>query len=339
MGILQSDLLLRTALELILRDVRENPWLIEDIFSDLIEDPLLAEAYGQKEIDQIKEWVKNNKIDVYMKLRSSNQDYPCVTIAMANSDENLREAVLADTDGGRTVDLEPSRINKPIPYVVKPVVPISFDPSTGTLEFGQEVDLRTVAPGMMVVNPDTGAGYIIDNLTSNNGVVLLDASDLDASRVGIVPKNRKWRARLEASTFTESFSIGVHVSSDPLHLIWLHSIIVYGLLRYKETLLEARNFQLSTFSSSDMSRNQAFDAAGDNVFSRYIRIQGLTEHTWLKSPKRFIESTALEYDGIKAHTDVDTPEEVVHPDPRLKDGWSTIKSSLKQSKRKIARRN
>jgi len=65
---------------------------------------------------------------------------------------------------------------------------------------------------------------------------------------------------------------------------------MYGLLRYREGALESRNFQLSNLESTDMVRNDAFQNIGENVYSRFISISGQVENTWIKAPKRIIES-------------------------------------------------
>jgi len=68
---------------------------------------------------------------------------------------------------------------------------------------------------------------------------------------------------------------------------------MYGLLRYREGGLESRNFQLSNIETSDMVRNEAFQNIGENVYSRFITITGQVENTWVKAPKRIVESVNL----------------------------------------------
>ena len=51
-GIFQGDLIIKTAVELAIDDMRKNPWVIEDVFSSLVENPILKQKYGLKEILQ-----------------------------------------------------------------------------------------------------------------------------------------------------------------------------------------------------------------------------------------------------------------------------------------------
>ena len=69
--------------------------------------------------------------------------------------------------------------------------------------------------------------------------------------------------------------------------------MMYGLLRYREGVLESRNFQLSNIETSDMVRNANFESIGENVYSRFITITGQVENTWVKAPKRIIESVNI----------------------------------------------
>ena len=42
-----------------------------------------------------------------------------------------------------------------------------------------------------------------------------------------------------------------------------------------------------------MVRNQNWESIGENVYSRFITISGQVENTWVKAPKRIIESINL----------------------------------------------
>jgi hypothetical protein len=75
--------------------------------------------------------------------------------------------------------------------------------------------------------------------------------------------------------------------------------MMYGLLRYREGLIESRNFQISTIQTTDMIRNDAFQNFGENVYSRFITITGQVENTWVKAPKRVIEAINI-VEGIDA---------------------------------------
>jgi hypothetical protein len=85
---------------------------------------------------------------------------------------------------------------------------------------------------------------------------------------------------MESASFRESYSIGVHVHGEPVRLTYLHSILVFILLRYREVLLEGRGFERTKIGSTEVSRNAFF--AQENVFTRYVSITGFVRQYWPK---------------------------------------------------------
>ena len=291
MSIWQGDVFFRRIIELTLNDIRENDWLLDDILSDFVLDPMLSGIYGQKEINNAKKWFQDNEISVFLPHRMDLEKMPCVTISIGSNSEDKSLARLADTTPFvETYDA--SDIGKTIQYVVEPFTIVSYEQATGFIEVPESVDLTIVEPGMVVVNPANGTGYVIVKKDAA-GVYIAEGTVLTAVQVGILPQYMIYRARREIATFQERITIGCHVHGDPNSLLWLYSIMMYGLLRYREGALESRNFQLSNIETSDMVRNQNWESIGENVYSRFITISGQVENTWVKAPKRIVESISL----------------------------------------------
>ena len=292
MAIFQSDMSIKMAIELGIQDIKDNPWLIDDMLGDAIQNPYLKDKYGQKQIDACKEWFKNNAIEIAMVERNDRDRYPLVTITLGTSSEKNDMKTLAE-QSTETIKLLPNEINKPIAYVVKPAM-ISYDPSTGDVSFPANTPgLSVVAPGMILVDPMTGNGYSIHNVT-NEGVIIEDSLALTAAKYAIVPQYQFYEARVGHTFFQESYNIGCHVVGDPQTLLWLHSIVLYALMRYREGLLEANGFAESNLSSSDLLPNNNFQGAGgETSWSRFITLTGQVENTWIKAPRRRIESVTL----------------------------------------------
>ena len=164
MSLFQGDTIIKTAIELAVEDIRKNPWIIQDIFSDFVDNPILNQKYGQKEIDRAKEWILNNKINFYMKNRLDNEEFPCITISMGNSEEDKSLATLGDN----TVcvdELDPSEINKPIQFIVKPFNIISYDSTTGLVTIPANTEgFQYVGVDMVAIDPDTGVGFKITDV-------------------------------------------------------------------------------------------------------------------------------------------------------------------------------
>jgi len=328
MALFQGDVIIKTAIELAIEDIKKDPWLIDDIFSDFINNPILKYKYGQKEINRAKEWVLNNKINFYMKYRVDNMDFPAISISMGNSNEDKSLATLAD-QSVCVEELDPCEINKPIAYIVKPFNVVSYDKNTGIVEAPEgTVGLEFVSKDMVAVDPETGNGFIINEKAGDNGFSIAAGSDLDVSQLAIVPKYQIYRARRERIISQESYNIGCHAHGDPSTLIFLFALTKYALLRYREGLLESNNFQLGTLQCTDMIKNEAFGS--DNVYSRFITLSGQVEEDWLKSPFRVWEAVDI-IDreegmdpgiGIKVCANEDIIE---GSDEAENDLWTTIK--------------
>jgi hypothetical protein len=314
-GIFQGDLIIKAAIELSIEDMRKNPWVIDDVFSSLIENPILKDRYGLKEVTKAREFIMNNDIPIYMKNRLDKQEFPCITISIGESREDDSLATLGDTSVCFE-DYMPMDIGKPIKFLVPPFNVVSYDKDTGIVEVPNDVEeYKYIDQGMIAVDPETGNGFIVNGKAGSNGFQIAAGSELSGGQLAIVPQYALYRARRERAISQEVYNIGCHVEGDPSTLIFLHSVVKYALYRYREGLLEYQNFQLSRLSSTDMIKNQAFDV--ENVYSRFIMLRGQVEESWVKSPKRFIEAIDLidrddsEYlkPGLKVLANEDAPPE------------------------------
>jgi hypothetical protein len=269
--------------------MRNNVWILNDVFSNLVSIPILNTEYGQKEIENAKDWFINNNIATVLRYRKDDQ-FPLITIGLGSSSEVNDMKSLGDLSPEVNI-LMPLDIGKPIPYIVRPFSPLAFDASTSVLTIPSEINLGSVTAGMILVNPSTGVGYVITNVGA--GTLTLDVSGVfSGSSYGIIPQFQFYKARRERSFFQESYQIGCHIHGDPAPLLWLDAIITYILLRYRESLLEARGFNLSSFSRGDLSPNPNYGLP-ETVYSRFISLTGMVENSWLKTPYRVIESVNL----------------------------------------------
>jgi hypothetical protein len=324
--IFAGDVIIAEAIRQGLEDMRKNLWILDDVFGSFIQEPALKNKYGQKEIDAAKDWFINNKIEVNLRYRNDKDHFPCVTIALGSSSEKEDMKHLGDLST-EVETLMPNQIGKPIPYIVKPFVPDSYNKTTGILTVPKSVKLSGVRAGQILVDPDTGNGYVIQDVVSD-GIKLEPDLKLTLKKAGIIPKYQFYRARREHTFFQESYSIGCHVHGDPAPLLWLHAIVLYTILRYRESLLEGRQFMQSSVSSSDLMQNPNFEGpGGENVFSRYITLTGQVENSWLKTPFRVVEAVEIGEEtidgirsGIKILSNLDSPDSLDTED----DIWTTI---------------
>jgi len=260
------------------------------MFSSFIENPILNKKYGWKEVARAKEFLLNNKINYYMKHRHDKMDFPCITIALGQSNEDKSLSTLGDVSTG-VIDYNPSEIDKPIPYIIKPTNLLSYDPLTGIIEIGPNENYIYIEENMSAVDPATGNGYTILGKAGDNGFEIAKDLTINFDQIAVVPQYLTYRARMEKIISQETYNIGCHVSGDPAQMIFLFSLVKYALLRYREGLFEQYRFDLGTISSSDMIKNDAFEA--DNIYSRFVQLSGQVEEYWVKTPFRKFETVDM----------------------------------------------
>jgi hypothetical protein len=147
---------------------------------------------------------------------------------------------------------------------------------------------------MILVNPDNGTGYSILEIVAE-GFRIEDSLDLDnVERLGVVPQFQYYTARREHTFFQETCQITCSAHGDPQTCLWLWTIALYSILRYRESMLEAQGFTQSTVASSPMDANSYYTTpGGEIVWNRSITLSGMVENSWIKSPRRIIENVAL----------------------------------------------
>jgi len=329
-GIFQGDIIIKTMLDLGIEDMRKNSWLIQHMLEDLAVSPYLREKYGQKQIDACKEWFANNQIDVYMRPRDDRDRTPCVTITMGPSSEKPEMKTEGDMSSFKKL-LYPNVVGKPIPYVIKPFMPTDYNDLTGALAVPDTVDLSLVAPGMILVNPVNGIGYIIQSIAAGQLFIGPNQS-VDASELGIVPKFQFYEARVEHTFFEETYQIDCHAHGDIQTVMWLWSIVMTGLLRYRQSLLEANGFAESVIRSGPPELNMEWSTeGGEKIYHRSIQLSGQVQNTWLMAPHRFIENVNLKklidcdtyVGGIQILSNSNSPP-FINPDNEL---WTTIEDT------------
>lgn len=326
----QTDVIITEMLQQGLEDIRQNPWLIDDVFSQFKTNPFLAKKYGEKEIQAAKDWFLSNKIEVLMKYRLDKDTFPSITVAVGSSSEKPEMRHLGDLSSC-VENLVPSQINKPIPFILTPFVPESFDSIQGKLVIPSNIKPRAVRPYQILVNPDTGEGAVIEEVKGRE-VFIEPGLEINLSKAAVVPKYQYYRVRREHTFFQEQISIGCHVHGDPASLLFLHSITLYLILRYREGLLEAKDFAESSVSSTDIVPNNNYGGpGGELVFSRYINLTGQVENSWLKTPRRVIEAIELEDvqpDGIKSGIKILSNLDSIDALNTEDDLWVTVKDDV-----------
>jgi len=289
MSLFLGDIRIKTAIELGLEDIQKNAWIINDILGDTLANPYLRERYGSQ-IDSCKQWIANNRINIFLSNRDDKMEFPCVVIQLGTSNEKADMKHMGDLSVEK-VRLMPNNINKPIPYVIKPLSG-SYDPNTGAFTFSSDVEIAHVNAGMILVDPATGNGYQIQSVTQVNAVNLLPKLTLSAAKYGVIPEYQFYETRIGHTFMQEPYKITCN-ALDQQTLLWLHAITSYSLLRYRQALLEKDGYAESLISSSPMYPNPDYSDAGQVIWSRDIEITGQVENRWYMQPHRIVENIEM----------------------------------------------
>jgi hypothetical protein len=289
MSLFLGDLRIKAAITLGLEDIAKNPWLLNDILGDTVANEYMRRFYGSQ-IESCKQWLANNRINFFMSERDDKIEFPCVVIEMGTSNEKSEMKHMGDLST-ESVTLYPNDINKPIPFLIKPT-PGSYDPISGAFTFSSDVNISMIVPGQVLVDPVTGNGYVIQSVTMMNQVNLMTGLTLSAAAYAVIPQYQTYEAKIGHTFMTETYKITCN-AMDQNTTLWLWSIVVYSLLRYRQVLLEKDGYAESMISSGKLFPNPDYSDAGQVIWSREVNLTGQVESRWLNQPHRYIESVGL----------------------------------------------
>lgn len=305
LGIHQSDVIIRSAIIAGINDLRNNPFLLDYVFASLPRDALTAAEYGEAEVTQAKRWFQNTNISVYVNVNPESVKFPCITITLMSSNEQEAEDTLAD------IHYVPHEDNDgDWPTLIGPIDVVAKDPVAGTVTL-DPVALGTfvLAPGMILL---TKAGKQLSITSVIDNVVTCTGALGDLSQIQVKPSRPAQVATIESALFRETYALGCHSDSEPVHLTYLHSVVVFVLLCYRQTLLEARGFERSTVSSTDFKREE--DLLPEVLYSRFVTITGTVRQIWpklivpkIQSLRVEMEATNLDDTEVAIIIDEDTP--------------------------------
>lgn len=280
MAIIPTDILVKTALEAGLNDLRKNNFILDDVIAGLATDMLSKTEYGYKEIHAYKQWFLSNKIPVYLDFRVDSPEMPCITITSSPRAEMIPRTSLGDSLGGpEDISTEKVSIN-PI-KVYENFTPSEYDKTNGVITFPSGITTEYAVVGQFLVSSRTGKAYQILEIIGNTQFRIKANVNEDFTDAYVVPPVSVWNLQREITFVQETVYIGVHTQSDPVQNQWLHDTVWYILLRCKEVYFEGRGFELSTMQSDAMYLNPNFKET-DRIFSRNINLSGQIEINFIK---------------------------------------------------------
>jgi hypothetical protein len=297
-GIFQSDILLRTAIMQALLELRANPWLLDYVFAWLPADALTAKEYGDRSVEEAKAWFLNTDIAVSLAYRYDAPQYPLIAIELQESSESGANS-LGDVHYEATEDVSATEIVIQPGPVLGPFTPNAYDSATGVITLPKSLTTEHVFEGNLVYDSVANKAYPVVAVLGDNSFAIAPGTKANFKRSYVAPHSNFYTAHLESVEFRETYKIRAFVNTGPLHLTFLHSIITFILLRWKQDYLEGRGFERTTVSAAGV-----FPAEGPNdaeiIFARDTTITGYVRQYW---PKQVVPKI----DGIILDLTIESP--------------------------------
>lgn len=277
-GMVPSDILIRGAIVAALEDLRKNPFLLDYIFSWYSNDDLTNKAYGDAERQRAKSWFLNTEIHVSMNFRADDVKFPLVSIGLQSSSEDM--STLGDVNYETDEEVPSKEVTASPEVLLGPFTPKSYDSATGLITLPDSLTTDNIFENTILVDTTAGIGYRVTQVNGESSFEIAQDIIANFTNAYIAPIDNFYIATIESCLFKQTFSLKVFAQGDPVHTLYLQSIIEFILLRYKETLLEARGFERSTISTGPLYNYSETDK--EMVYVRDITLSGFIRQYWPK---------------------------------------------------------
>lgn len=292
-GIVQTDLIVKSALAAGFRDLRNNPILLDYCFASLLHDPTTKEDLRIGQIEAAKAWFLEKEIPILFYPRLDQMQFPCLTVAQQDSNEGPNN--LGDM---HQIVSEPGY--SPVDITVGPFSPKAYDVTTGIMTLPDQL-VPFYATEAMVVVDNAGKVFSMVGRGSGSTLVLAPNTVGKFNRITIKSASANATTKLESTYFNEIFSIGCHTQGESVYAIYLSSIVLFALLRYRQSFLEEREFERTTLKLGPVIPLGDAVNGKENVFSRYIQLSGYVQHGWPKETFPNILSVATRTNVVNAN--------------------------------------
>lgn len=297
---------LRNALAEGLDDLRKNTDLIDEIFQELACPPLNS-AFGDKIIDEIKCFFKDNDIPVRSAFSQNQIELPSLTVHLVSSQEAPEYRSMQD-------HLSYQRVPKAPTVLQSSFYGLSYDSETGKLTLPKTLDTSKFLRGRKIFSAEDDEVYTIKGTMKLNpsGAPAYDLEEQCVHLVnskGDIPESVRFAKlsllssvdfvlkRVAGTWFREVFEIRVNAQTNSDQAVWLYYITAYLLLRNKWRF-EQVGLESQTFGVSEFTRDVG--KMPNNIWGRTIRLTFLVQHQW----KEDIESLELVGVNLNAENSV-----------------------------------
>lgn len=301
-----SDILIKTAVEAALTDLRKNKWLLDYVFMWLSNDKLTLSSsqYGQAEKDRAKRWFLNTEIFVSMNFRADDFKAPMISIGLVSSMEEKGRATLGDRNYETFEDIESDEFDVQPQVILSAFTPKSYDSSTGLIVLPDNLSTANIFAGNIITDTQNNIGYTITEVTDLTSFKIVEGVVANFTNAYIAPIDSFHRTELESSLFSQTYKL-ICFAQDPVHLLYLHAVCEFILLRYKQEYLEKRGFDMLGISSGPVTGWNPTNKDNEMTYVREVTFNGYVRQYWPKLVSNKIQGIKLH--GIRVMDGPETP--------------------------------
>lgn len=267
MGISLTDFKIESVIRAGLTAIRENPLRLDDLFSEM-KLSYLDDHFGQTEIDKIKSWLDDNRINIVQGWPQAPSEIPCVSINLRSAVEATEIAIFGDDAEYENTEAAAE--------IVETFTPTSYDPTSGKIAVADGVDLSDVNTSLFFID-GSEVSFEIKGISDVDGskYIIIDPDEGTPTIIEecMVVENIDFtRATYNMIPIHEKVQLGIH-TENAVKTRYLYYIILYIFQIRRDTMIR-RFLELTHFSASDFVREPSF--LPENIFSRYITLDAIT---------------------------------------------------------------
>lgn len=284
-----TDLYMTRAVQLMLKDLRKNRFLVNDILCDVTNDDMLKDLYGQKEVDKFNLLV-DKEIQVNVEHAIDMAKLPAIAIRVGGGQEDTSRTGDAMSDGYRTEKVDPRKLGGVFQtprVIIGPVTPEQYDYETGRMVFPDGVDLSKVFDEMKVYDEVNKQAYPIVTVMDESTLFIEAGSRPNLNGMTIRTKEET-AIHVRKEYFSTEQVTFICASVDPVEVIYLYQIMLYLIGRHRLNYFETRNFRTTTLSFTPIYK---LTDDPNFVFARDITLNGTVEHNYIESTSRPLDGS------------------------------------------------
>lgn len=282
-----TDLYMTRAIQLMLKDLRKNRFLVDDVLCDVTTDPMLKDLYGKKEVEKFNLLV-DKEIQVNVEHAIDMAKLPAIAIRVGGGTEDTSRTGDALSDGFRSEKVDTRTLGGIYVtprIIIGPTTPEAFDSTTGKIVFPEGISLSRVFDGMNVYDEVNKQAYPI--VTVMDDYTLFIEPGKKPNLNGMTIRGKEETASHTRKEFFANENVTfICCAVDPVEVIYLYQMLMYLIGRHRLNFFETKNFRTTVVQYTPIYK---LTDDPNFVFARDITLSGTVEHSYIESTNRPID--------------------------------------------------